>query len=175
MKLIVGLGNPGKEYERTRHNVGWLVIDQLATKLGADWKTKKAWNAMIAESRSNDDKIVLVKPMTFMNRSGDAVARARGFWRKVAVENIWVIHDDADLKLGDIRIKQGGGSAGHRGIKSITEKLCDKNFYRVRVGIGRPANDKMPLDKYVLGKFSEAETKQLDQVIENAIEKILEK
>ena len=175
MKLIVGLGNPGKEYKNSRHNVGWLVVDRLAEKLEADWKAKKAWKAEIAESRSGDNKIVLIKPQTFMNRSGNAVARARGFWRKAAVENIWVVHDDADLELGDIRIKQGGGSAGHNGIKSIDEKLGDKNYFRIRVGIGRPTNDKIPLDKFVLGKFTESETKQLDQILDNATEQILEK
>ena len=173
MKLIVGLGNPGEKYKNTRHNVGWLVADRLTEKLGADWKVKKAWKAEVAETRSGNNKVILIKPLTFMNLSGDSVARARGFWRKVDVENIWVIHDDADLELGDIRIKQGGGSAGHNGIKSVAEKLGDKNFYRVRVGIGRPDNDKMPLDKYVLGKFTESETKQLDQILDSAVDQIL--
>lgn len=173
MYLIVGLGNPGKKYQSTRHNVGWFMIDHLAEKLDAVWKKKNGWSAQIAETQINDQKVILVKPQTFMNLSGDAVARARGFWRKVALENIWVIHDDADLELGDIRIKQGGGSAGHRGIDSIAQKLGDKNFNRVRIGIGRPENDKMPLDKFVLSNFSDSEIQQLDQIGSKAIEQII--
>jgi len=175
MILIVGLGNPGKKYEQTRHNVGWLVVDQLADKLKADWKAKKAWKAMIAESISNDNKVVLVKPQTFMNLSGEAVAKARGFWRKIAVKNIWVIHDDVDLKLGDIRIKQGGSSAGHRGVNSVVQKLKNENFHRIRIGIGRPTNNKIPLDKFVLGKFTPTEQKKLADIVESAVEQILEK
>jgi len=172
MYLIVGLGNPGKKYEANRHNVGWFVIDRLAEELGAVWKNKSSWSAQVAEVQINDQKVILVKPQTFMNLSGDAVTRARGFWRKVTLENIWVIHDDADLELGDIRIKQGGGSAGHRGVDSIVQKLGDKNFNRVRIGIGRPENDKMPLDKFVLGNFIDSEIQKLDQIGSKAIEQI---
>jgi len=173
MYLLVGLGNPGKKYQSTRHNVGWFVIDRLAEELDTVWKKKNGWSAEIAETRINDQKVILVKPQTFMNLSGDAVARARGFWRKVSFENIWVIHDDADLELGDIRIKQGGGSAGHRGIDSIAQKLGDKNFNRVRIGIGRPSNDQVPLDKFVLSNFSDSEIQKLDQIGSEAIEQII--
>ena len=172
--IIVGLGNPGKKYENTRHNVGFLVLDHLAKKLDASWKTKGAWSAQVAEISQNEQKIVLLKPETFMNLSGNAVARARGFWRKTPIEHIWVIHDDVDLKLGDIRIKQGGSSAGHRGINSIDNKLGSQDYHRVRIGIGRPENDKIPIDQFVLGKFTDAEQKQLEQVVESAAEKILE-
>ncbi|MFH1315550.1 MAG: aminoacyl-tRNA hydrolase [Candidatus Uhrbacteria bacterium] len=173
MFLIVGLGNPGKEYEKTRHNVGWFIIDRLAERLDATWKNKKAWKAQVAESVAEKNKVVMIKPETFMNRSGESVARARGFWNKTSLENIYVIHDDADLKLGDIRIKQGGSSAGHKGIDSITQKLGDNNFYRIRIGIGRPENDKMPLDKFVLGNFSDSEIKQLDQIADKAINEVI--
>lgn len=173
MKLIIGLGNPGKEYTNTRHNVGWLVVDRLAEKLDATWKSKKSWQAEIAETRVGDKKNVLVKPQTFMNRSGDAVVRARGFWHKVPVDNIFVIHDDVDLKLGDIRIKQGGGSAGHRGVDSVVQRLKNSNFHRIRIGIDRPEHKDFPIDKWVLGQFSEEEKNKLDPVIQETTEQIL--
>ncbi len=175
MKLIVGLGNPGKKYENTRHNVGWLVIDRLAEKLDVTWKNKKSWQAEVAETRVGNEKVVLVKPQTFMNRSGDAVARARGFWRKTTLDNIYVVHDDIDLGLGDLRIKQGGGSAGHRGIESIVNKLSNSTFHRVRIGIGRPDHKDFPVDKWVLGQFTQAELDQLEPTLNQAVEQILER
>jgi peptidyl-tRNA hydrolase, PTH1 family len=171
--IVVGLGNPGKKYEQTRHNVGFLVLDCLAEKLNASWKTKASWSSQVAEISLNEKKVVLLKPETFMNLSGNAVARARGFWRKTPIDQIWVIHDDVDLELGDIRIKKGGSSAGHRGINSIDNKLGSADYHRIRVGVGRPDNSKIPIDKFVLGKFAEAEQKQIREIVESACETIL--
>jgi len=175
MKLLVGLGNPGKAYETTRHNVGWLVLDELAAEYMAAWENKKRWKAQVAPIQIHGERIVMIKPQTFMNKSGEAVQAARGFFRKAAVDSIWVVHDDVDLPLGEIRIKQGGGSAGHRGIDSIAQMVGSKDFWRVRIGIGRPDNPKVPLEDHVLKKFSSNEMKQLETIIDEARVKIIEK
>ncbi len=175
MRLFVGLGNPGSKYESTRHNIGFLVANELAKKLGVNWKTKKRWKAEVAEAVVNGEKIVLVKPQAFMNRSGEAVQAARGWLRKIPVENIWIVHDDVDLPLGKIRIKQGGGSAGHRGVDSITNMLGSNNFWRVRIGIGRPDNPNVPLEEYVLNNFSADEMKQVKTITNEAQEVIINK
>lgn len=173
MKLVVGLGNPGREYEDTRHNLGFKTVEALVADQGAQWQLKKRWKADVAEFSLGDEKILVIKPQTFMNRSGEAVQAARGFFKKVSVDNIIVVYDDADLGFGDIRIKQGGSSAGHRGIDSITNQLGNGNYHRVRVGIGRPEHKDLPLDKWVLQKFSEREAKELPELTQKAATTIL--
>lgn len=172
--MIVGLGNPGSKYEATRHNVGMIVLDQLAEKHGVDWKNKVRWKAEVANIEIEKQKAVLIKPQTFMNKSGQAVQAARGWFKKIPVEHIVVAHDEADLPFGEVRLKRGGGSAGHNGIKSIEQHLGSPEFWRVRVGVGKPEHPSVPLDQWVLSEFSKDEKEQLEKVANEAIAKISE-
>ena len=162
--LIVGLGNPGEEYNNTRHNVGFMAIDAIAPK-DAVWKKEK--NALICRDDIDGKKVIFVKPQTFMNNSGLAVSALMAFY-KVPLENIIVIHDDMDLKIGDMRQKIGGGSAGHNGIKSI-DSMIGKEYKRIRIGIGHPRDFDSPINPvdWVLGKFSTAEKTTIKNVISN--------
>lgn len=135
MILVVGLGNPGADYRATRHNFGFMALDALAHRLESQWTAEKKYNAETAEiSLGNARKALLVKPQTFMNRSGEAVARIAQFY-KIAPENIWVMYDDLDLPLGSIRVRQGGASGGHHGIESLEKSLGTSAFARIRLGI----------------------------------------
>lgn len=150
MKMIVGLGNPGSEYENTRHNVGFIVVDELARRENVTtWQNKMA--ALVGEYRAYGEKVLLVKPQTYMNLSGEAVGQIARFY-KIDSEDILVISDDMDLPLGKIRLKNRGSSGGHRGIESILQHLEGKDFVRVRVGIGRPPAG-WAVNNYVLSKF----------------------
>ena len=136
MKLFVGLGNPGAEYAKTKHNVGFMLADKLAEKLAADnWREK--FNALVAETFLDGEKILIVKPQTFMNLSGEAVAPIMNFY-KICAEDLIVAHDDMDLPLGMIRLRPKGSGGGHHGIESIIRHLGEENFPRVRIGVGRP-------------------------------------
>ena len=168
-QLIVGLGNPGKEYALTRHNVGFLVCDALAD--GASWSLKKAFNGEVAELVEGRKKTLLLKPWTFMNLSGEAVRAVMQFY-KISLTQIIVVHDDADLAFGDIRMQSGRGSAGHNGVKSIMECLGSAEFTRVRVGIGRPSNEKMGLDAFVLEKWTAEEQQKLPALMEEVLLKL---
>jgi PTH1 family peptidyl-tRNA hydrolase len=148
MKLIIGLGNPGAQYEKTRHNVGFHVVDKLAQKYSLHWERRN--RAMIANGTIAHEKIVLVKPLTFMNNSGEAVGELVR-WYKIEPADILVIYDDLDLPVGHIRLRARGSSGGHNGIKSLTQHLHTEQFPRLRVGIGRPTNAKMNTIDYVLG------------------------
>ena len=163
--LIVGLGNPGNEYLLTRHNVGFMAIDALAP---ADSVWKKEKNALTTQTKKNGQKIIFAKPQTFMNNSGDAVAPLMAFY-KIPLENVIVIHDDMDLKVGTMREKTGGSSAGHNGIKSI-DAAVGPNYKRIRIGIGHPRDFESPIPPvdWVLGKF---DSKQLE-LIQNVIKSI---
>lgn len=132
MKLIVGLGNPGEKYESTRHNIGFMVVDRVAHEQNMSWKEEPKHLAMITKSAD----VCLLKPTTFMNASGVAVSRIAAYF-KILAQDIWVIHDDLDLPIGKIRIRTGGGSAGHNGIESIMRELKTDAFTRFRLGIGR--------------------------------------
>lgn len=162
--LIVGLGNPGNEYKNTRHNVGFMAIDSFAPK-DANWKKEK--NALIARIDMNGVNAILVKPQTFMNNSGDAVDALMNFY-KIPLENIVVIHDDMDLKLGTLREKVGGSSAGHNGIKSI-DNAIGREYRRIRIGIGHPRDFESMIEPadWVLGKFTSEQLKQIKSVIES--------
>jgi len=169
MKLLIGLGNPGKKFERTRHNAGFLVLDKMAT----DWKESKKAQALYAKTEINGETVELLKPQTFMNNSGVAVAYAA---RKHNVKStdITIIHDDKDIPLGEYKIQTNRGPAGHNGIKSIIEHLGTQNFTRVRIGIATPEMDKYDDQAdFVLGKFSKAEMEILEDVIKNIIKELV--
>ncbi len=160
MFLLVGLGNPGEEYKNTRHNAGFLVADEVARRLGLEFKTSKMLNAEIAKG----ENIILCKPQTFMNESGLAVkAAAKKF--NIRTEKILVVLDDADLPFGEIRERDSGSSAGHNGLQSIMDQFPGANIARVRVGIGRSENPNIPLDVWVLSKWTDEERRKLAEVI----------
>ena len=167
MKLIVGLGNPGSEYLNNRHNLGIIALDSLSIYYRFEaWKTKLY--GMFTTKLFGSEKIILVKPQTYMNLSGFCVAKFKHFF-KVHEDDIFVIYDDIDLELGHIKYKQGGGDAGHKGVRSISEHLGTKDFNRLRVGIGRPRT-KEEVSSFVLSNFSKAEK---DKII-NSIQKLCE-
>ena len=163
--LFVGLGNPGEKYISTRHNFGFMVLDYFAKKVNLKFVPK--FKGLISYWNNH----YFLKPMTFMNCSGESVKEAKSNLN-IPEENIIVIHDDLDLKLGDIRIKKGGSNAGHHGLDSIS-KLVGNNYWRIRLGIGRPA-DKKEVINYVLSSFSEKEMEIVKKVLEVTTEKILE-
>lgn len=170
MKLIVGLGNPGKEFENTRHNVGFDVAELLAKKFGAKFTLSKKFNAEIAESGTGKNKIVFAKPFGFMNNSGISTRAISDFY-KIKPSDIIVIHDDKDIPLGEYRIQSNRGAAGHKGVESIIEHLGVKDFTRLRIGI-EPKNKIDDAADFVLSKFSAAEKIQLNGAIEQALDKI---
>lgn len=166
MKIIVGLGNPGNEYAKTRHNVGFMLIDALAEHLNITlWKDK--FNAQIAEGRIGAEKILLVKPQTYMNNSGEAVGPLMR-WYKLEPEDIIVAHDDMDIPAGTIRIRKKGSSGGHNGIKSLISHIGSENFARVRLGIGRPLPG-WSVVKHVLAPFPAEDKAEVDKAIEYLI------
>ena len=167
--LIVGLGNPGTEYRLTRHNFGFMVLDSLAEKWSVQLKRIK-FKAVIAEDRFKNNKVILAKPLTYMNESGRAVAPLLRFF-KVPVENMLVIHDDLDLPLGTLRIRPSGSTAGQRGMESITRLIGSQDFPRMRLGINRPPGQMDPKD-YVLQKFLPAEEELKKIVVNQAIDAI---
>jgi PTH1 family peptidyl-tRNA hydrolase len=149
--LVVGLGNPGREYARNRHNVGHLVADELARRHGGSWKSK--FSGQIAEIRLDGHKVALLKPETFMNDSGRAVSGATRFY-KLEPGEVLVVHDEGDFELGRLELKVGGGLSGHNGLRSIAQHLKTPDFLRLRIGVGRPERgDPRPLADYVLSNF----------------------
>ena len=173
MKLIVGLGNPGKKYEHTRHNVGWLVLDKLISDFKFQISETKKINAEIFTGVINEQKTILTKPLTFMNESGQAVQALINFY-KINPTDIVVIHDDKDLPFGTIKVQKDRGAAGHNGVISIIEKLGTKDFTRVRVGVATETLGKMDTADFVLAKFSKEELPQLRQIIDDAAQKVLQ-
>lgn len=167
MKIVVGLGNPGSKYSGTRHNIGFLFIDQLARQEGIVLDQHQC-DALIGQGRSNETPLLLAKPQTFMNLSGVAVAALLQAHGATAADLI-VVYDDLDLPLGRIRIRNNGGAGGHRGVSSIIEHLGAVPFCRIRLGIGRPPEGVAVMD-YVLAPFSEAERVDLGKVIDRATE-----
>jgi len=149
--LVVGLGNPGREYARTRHNAGWLVVEELARRHGGSWKSK--FSGQLAEIRLEGHKLALLKPETYMNESGRSVGAATQFF-KVDPDAVLVVHDEGDFELGRLEIKVGGGYGGHNGLRSIGQHLGTPDFLRLRIGVGRPERgDPRPLADYVLSNF----------------------
>lgn len=152
MFLIVGLGNPGAEYINTRHNAGFIAVDALSEYYGFSWSSSAKFNADIASGQTSQGKIILCKPNTFMNLSGNAVQVIASYY-KIAIENIIVIQDDIELDFAKIKCKVGGGSAGHNGIKSIDQHM-GVNYLRIRLGVGRPDRTHMDVSNFVLSDFS---------------------
>jgi len=149
--LVVGLGNPGREYARHRHNVGWLVVEELARRHGASWRSK--FNGQLAQLRLDGHNVALLKPETYMNESGRSVAAAAKFF-KVQPEAVLVIHDEIDLEPGRLQARFDGGLAGHNGLRSIAQHLRTQDFLRLRVGVGRPGRgDRRAPADYVLSNF----------------------
>jgi PTH1 family peptidyl-tRNA hydrolase len=167
--LVVGLGNPGREYERTRHNVGWLVLDELARRLDGSWRGK--FSGQLAEVRLDGLKLGLLKPETFMNDSGRSVGAAARFF-KVEPDSLLIVHDDVDLEPGRLQARAGGGLAGHNGLRSLAQTLGTQEFLRLRIGVGRPGRgDRRSVADYVLSGFEpEADVEALVARSADAVE-----
>jgi PTH1 family peptidyl-tRNA hydrolase len=149
--LIAGLGNPGREYAATRHNAGWMVVDELARRHGGSWRSK--FSGQLAEVRLDGSRLALVKPETYMNESGKSIAAAARFF-KVPAEAVLVVHDDVDLDEGRLQARLGGGLAGHNGLRSIAQALGSQEFLRLRIGVDRPGRgDRRSVADYVLAQF----------------------
>nr|WP_228046216.1 aminoacyl-tRNA hydrolase [Saccharopolyspora sp. HNM0983] len=167
--MIIGLGNPGPRYEGNRHNIGFLVADELADRAGGRFKAHKS-GAEVVEGRLAGTRSVLVKPRSFMNLSGSPVAGAAKFF-KVAPESVIVIHDELDLPFGTVRLKRGGGENGHNGLRSISKSLGTRDYVRVRFGVDRPPGRMDPAD-YVLKDFSTVERKELEFFIDRCADAV---
>ena len=167
--LIAGLGNPGPEYTGNRHNAGYMVADVLASRIGSAFRSHKA-RADVAEGRLVGVPVTVAKPRSFMNLSGGPVAALRDFYR-VPAERIAVVHDELDLPFGTIRLKLGGGAAGHNGLRSITQALGSPDYYRIRFGIGRPPGRMDPM-RFVLHDFSTAERRELPLLLTDAADAV---
>lgn len=175
MKLIVGLGNPGKKYQGTRHNAGRLVVERLASQMtNGQWLMVKKLQSLII---NHQPLMVLAKPMVFMNNSGVAIKKLVTNYR-LPITNLWVIHDDVDLPLGKIKVQVGRGAAGHHGVESIINELGDQDFVRFRLGIGRPVGDSesrvadKQIDEFVLSNFSREEKVAAERMVVSAAEAI---
>jgi PTH1 family peptidyl-tRNA hydrolase len=156
--LVVGLGNPGREYERTRHNAGWMVVDELARRLDGSWRSK--FSGRLAEVRVDGKKLALLKPETFMNDSGRSVGAAARFF-KVDPAALVVVHDDVDLEPRRLQARAGGGLAGHNGLRSLAQTLGSQDFLRLRIGVGRPGRgDPRSVADYVLSPFAPDEDEE---------------
>lgn len=167
MHLVLGLGNPGRQYAQTRHNAGFLVVDRLAERQGFDLE-KRQFNAWVGKGRVGTTDAMFAKPQSFMNRSGHPASSLRGYY-KVDLGDIVVVHDELDLPYGDVRVKVGGGHGGHNGLRDLVQQLGSNTFVRVRFGIGRPPAGWDVAD-YVLGKWSGAEADALADHVDHAVE-----
>jgi PTH1 family peptidyl-tRNA hydrolase len=169
MRLVVGLGNPGPKYARNRHNVGFMALDRLAERLSAGAFREK-FKGLYAKAEHPSGEVVMLKPRTFMNLSGESVQPAMRFF-KVPVDELVVLHDELDHAFGVVRIKVGGGTAGHNGLRSIVQQAGSPDFVRVRVGIGRPSSG--TVEGYVLSDFGASERAELPDVVERACDAVL--
>ena len=166
--LVVGLGNPGREYANNRHNVGWMVVDELARRHDGSWRSK--FSGQLAEIRLDGHKLALLKPETFMNESGQSVGAAARFY-KLDPDAVLVVHDEGDLERGRMQLRLGGGLGGHNGLKSIASHLKTNDFLRLRVGVGRPGRgDPRPLADYVLADFEPDD--DVDSLVWNAAQAV---
>lgn len=170
LHLIVGLGNPGPEYASTRHNAGFAVVEQLASRCHGSWALEKRFEARIARVEHGAKRLLLCQPQTFMNSSGEAVAALIGFYR-VALERTLIIVDDADLPLGQLRLRPSGSPGGHHGLESIERCISNRNYARLRVGIGRHEGDR-EIANYVLGRFGSTERPLVDKVLAAAADQV---
>jgi PTH1 family peptidyl-tRNA hydrolase len=165
MKIIAGLGNPGTRYDATPHNIGFEAVDAIAAEAGASWESKKAFNCLMARCSFAGSQVLLVKPQTFMNLSGDSVAPVVKY-HNASVSDLLVVHDDIDLPAGRIRLRKGGSSGGHNGIRSVVERLGDPGFVRLKLGVGK---DRGNVVAHVLGKFAPDVRKTMDAVVAAAV------
>jgi len=168
--LIVGLGNPGTEYAKTRHNAGFLLAEKLAAKWKCDWANERKFTARIAKAERDGRKVLLCEPQTFMNLSGETVGALKGFYQ-LPLKQLIIAVDDADLPLGEIRLRKSGSSGGHHGLESIEQHLASREFARLRIGIGRKDGSR-EITNYVLGKFDSSESELLKKVLERASNQI---
>jgi len=180
MKLIIGLGNPGEQYNNARHNIGFMIVDKIAEDKKIKWQMNKKFNALIADL----GEIILVKPQTFMNASGKSVSAILRYYKLIPQtifgikkesnlgETLTVIHDELDLPLGGYKLSLNSGSAGHNGVQSIIDNLKTKNFKRLRVGIATEAREHIPGDKFVLQKFNQEELKVINKILPEIISQI---
>jgi PTH1 family peptidyl-tRNA hydrolase len=171
LRLIVGLGNPGREYAHTRHNAGFMVLDRLAERWKTRWAREKKFVARIAKANWNSERLILCEPETFMNASGEAVGTLMAFYR-VPVDRLLVVVDDADLPVGEIRLRARGSSGGHHGLESIEQHLATREFARLRIGIGRGQTTVRQITGHVLAEFSRAERDLMDEVVARACDQI---
>lgn len=168
MKLIVGLGNPTKEYENTRHNVGFMVLDALANELHVDIKTEKM-KGQYVKFKYHQEDVILLKPMTYMNNSGESVIQFMKYF-KIDIQDLLIVYDDLDMPVGKLRLRVSGSAGGHNGVKSIIAHVGGQNFNRIRVGIDR--HPRIPVIDYVLGRFTKEEQPLIETGIQNAVEAI---
>lgn len=168
MWLVVGLGNPGAKYAETRHNIGFMVVDQLARKAGVSFNTQ--FKAQVARSDFKSERVIFMKPQTFMNLSGESVQPAASFF-KVPPEQIIVVHDDIDLDVGQLKFKLGGGHGGHNGLRDIDKRL-GPNFLRVRAGVGRPQHKSAAVHSHVLGRFADSEIDEVRKLIDRSCDAV---
>ncbi len=169
--LVVGLGNPGVEYAGTRHNAGFLLAERLAERWRGDWRMERKFVARLARSERNGKKVILCQPQTFMNASGEAVGAVSRFYRLTA-DRVLIMVDDADLPLGQIRMRPEGSAGGHHGLESVEQQLGSRKYARLRAGIGRRAGDGRQITNFVLGRFEPDERELLDKVLDRATEQV---
>ncbi|MCX6902112.1 MAG: aminoacyl-tRNA hydrolase [Verrucomicrobia bacterium] len=169
--LIVGLGNPGEEYALTRHNAGFQVAEELARRWRARWTVEKKFNARMARAGRDEKKLLLCEPLSFMNASGEVV-RAVSDYFQAGLERMLVAVDDADIPLGEIRLRGQGGSGGHHGLESIIQHLGSQEFTRLRMGIGRTQDGRREITGHVLGEFSRLETERFEKVLRRAADQV---
>lgn len=169
--LVVGLGNPGPEYEKTRHNAGFLAVERLAARIKAVWSVETRFEARIARVRESGRQWVLCQPLTYMNLSGDSVGRVIEYF-KIPVEKLLVSADDADLPIGALRLRPSGSSGGHHGLESIERRLSSRGFARQRIGIGRAEKPVRQIADYVLSRFDKAEWPTVERVLDRAADQI---
>jgi peptidyl-tRNA hydrolase, PTH1 family len=170
MHLIVGLGNPGAEYAQTRHNAGFLLVEKLAGRWGANWANERKFQARIAKSEQHGKRVLLCQPQTFMNLSGETVGDLTDFYR-LPLGQLMVAVDDADLPFGEIRLRPGGSSGGHHGLESIEQHLGSREFARLRIGIGRQDGARQ-ITNHVLGRFEAADSGLLEKILERAANQV---
>jgi PTH1 family peptidyl-tRNA hydrolase len=169
--LIAGLGNPGPDYAATRHNIGFVVVERLAGRWGAVWDTNKRFNSRLAKAERDGRKVTLCQPQTFMNASGEAVAAVSRFYQLPPVKALIVL-DDADLPLGQIRMRADGSCGGHHGLESVEKQLGTRAYPRLRIGIGRRRDEDREIADYVLGRFTAAERPVVQEVVDRACQQI---
>jgi peptidyl-tRNA hydrolase, PTH1 family len=169
--LIAGLGNPGRDYAATRHNVGFVLVERLAARWSAAWDARKRFSARLARPEWDGKKVILCQPQTFMNASGEAVAAVARFYQ-LPPDRTLIVLDDADLALGQIRLRPEGSSGGHHGLESVEKQLGTRAYPRLRLGIGRRATDEREITDYVLGRFTGTESAVMEEVLDRACQQV---